>query len=354
VATEQSTDLVPADAARERPGTAVARADAVENPGIPPHRPRITDVDPRAAKRAERAIVTLFFLSFVGTVFTMAAYFAFPIQPNDLGSVRLNNLMLGIGLALALLTLGIGAVHWGKVLMVDHEGVDVRHPIHGTRETQDRAVEIIRVADAESGFSRRRLIRNSLIAAIAALPLPALILFRDLGPASGTPAAAFSRTAWRRGTRLTRDPVGTPIKASDVTIGSIFHVIPEGIEQLPNYLEEKGKSAVVLVRLDPADIVTSPRRKNWGYQGILAYSKICTHVGCPVALYEQQTHHLLCPCHQSQFDVAHEAEVIFGPAKRPLPQLPITVDSEGYLVAQSDFHEPVGPSYWERRGDYNV
>jgi ubiquinol-cytochrome c reductase iron-sulfur subunit len=131
-------------------------------------------------------------------------------------------------------------------------------------------------------------------------------------------------------------------------------VIPEGIQQLPNYLEEKGKAAVLLMRLNPSDLVVSPQRKDWNYQGIVAYSKICTHVGCPVALYEQQTHHLLCPCHQSQFDITHEAEVIFGPAKRPLPQLPITVDSEGYLVAQSDFHEPVGPSYWERRGDYNV
>jgi ubiquinol-cytochrome c reductase iron-sulfur subunit len=355
VATDKTTtDLVPAEGVRERPGTAVQRADAFENPGMPPHRPRITDVDPKAERRAERAVVTLFFLSLVGTVFTMAAYFAFPIHANDLGSVRLNNLMLGIGLTLALTTIGIGSIHWSKTLMANHEGVDVRHPVHGSAETQDRAVEIFRVADAESGFNRRSLIRNSLIASIAALPLPALILFRDLGPASGTPAEAFSHTVWKKGTRLTTDPVGTPIKASDVTIGSVFHVIPEGIQQLPNYLEEKGKAAVLLMRLNPADLVVSPKRKDWNYEGIVAYSKICTHVGCPVALYEQQTHHLLCPCHQSQFDITHEAEVIFGPAKRPLPQLPITVDSEGYLVAQSDFHEPVGPSYWERRGDYNV
>jgi ubiquinol-cytochrome c reductase iron-sulfur subunit len=82
--------------------------------------------------------------------------------------------------------------------------------------------------------------------------------------------------------------------------------------------------------------------------GILCYSKICTHVGCPISLWEQQTHHLLCPCHQSTFDLADNGKVIFGPAGRSLPQLPITVDSEGYLVAQSDFREPVGPSYWER------
>ena len=101
---------------------------------------------------------------------------------------------------------------------------------------------------------------------------------------------------------------------------------------------------------DPRDIKSeqSPPGETWSYDGIVAFSKICTHVGCPVALYEQQTHHLLCPCHQSTFDVADSAKVVFGPAKRPLPQLPISVDDEGYLVAQSDFHEPIGPSFWER------
>ena len=102
------------------------------------------------------------------------------------------------------------------------------------------------------------------------------------------------------------------------------------------------------MRLKPEDLHPHPSRKDWSYDGIVAYSKICTHVGCPVALYEQQTHHLLCPCHQSQFDVSNECAVIFGPAKRPLPQLPIAIDSEGYLIAQSDFTEPVGPSFWER------
>jgi ubiquinol-cytochrome c reductase iron-sulfur subunit len=133
-----------------------------------------------------------------------------------------------------------------------------------------------------------------------------------------------------------------------VTIGSVFHVIPEGLNDAENMLEEKAKAAVLLMRLKPEDLHVSKGRENWNYDGIVAYSKICTHVGCPVALYEQQTHHLLCPCHQSQFDITHEAQVIFGPAKRPLPQLPITVDADGYLVARSDFHEPVGPSFWER------
>jgi len=104
---------------------------------------------------------------------------------------------------------------------------------------------------------------------------------------------------------------------------------------------------VILIRLDE-DKIESQKQRDWGYHGIVAYSKICTHVGCPVGLYEQQTHHLLCPCHQSTFDVTQDAKVIFGPAKRPLPQLQITVDDEGYLVSAAPFQEAVGPSFWER------
>jgi len=159
---------------------------------------------------------------------------------------------------------------------------------------------------------------------------------------------AFKHTAWRAGRRLAIDPTDIPIKAADVTIGSIFSVIPQGLSEEPHYLEEKAKAVVILLRLDPRDLVEPEDKKDWSYNGIVAYSKVCTHVGCPVALYEQQTHHLLCPCHQSTFDVTDQCKVVFGPAKRPLPQLPITVDDEGYLIARSDFTEPVGPSFWER------
>jgi ubiquinol-cytochrome c reductase iron-sulfur subunit len=147
--------------------------------------------------------------------------------------------------------------------------------------------------------------------------------------------------------RLMRDPEMTPIKASDVTLGSVFHVMPEGIDKSPHVLEEKAKAAVILMSLDPA-VITVPKERDWGHDGIVAYSKICTHVGCPVGLYEHRTHHLLCPCHQSTFDVTQDCKVIFGPAHRPLPQLRIAVDAEGYLVAASPFREAVGPSFWER------
>ncbi|WP_308796305.1 cytochrome bc1 complex Rieske iron-sulfur subunit [Agromyces silvae] len=348
------TDLVAADSSHAAhptasPGTAVIATDAFENPGFPPHRPRVTDEDPKREKRAQRTVYTLFYLSILGSVWAIAAYMLFPMESNDVGAVRLNNMFFGLGATLALLGIGFGVVHWGKAVMTDVELVDERHPIGGSAETQAAAVKVFQDADRESGFSRRAVIRNSLIGALIAFPLPAVVLFRGFAPQDELPVELLSHTMWQKGTRLALDPSGAPIKASDVTIGSAFHVIPEGLQDMGHgRLEEKAKAAVLLMRLNPAELNELPERADWSYDGIVAYSKICTHVGCPVALYEQHTHHLLCPCHQSQFDVANHCEVIFGPAARPLPQLPIAVDDEGYLVAQSDFTEPVGPSFWER------
>jgi ubiquinol-cytochrome c reductase iron-sulfur subunit len=304
----------------------------------------MTDKSPKHERRAARQVATLFLLSIVGSAFAIFAYFAFPIT-DDLGTVRNNTFLLGAGITLGLLGIGFGAVHWAKTLMPDAEVSEPRHQTRGSDEVRAQALEIIKLADQESGFSRRKLIRRSLYGALAFFPLPAIVLFADLGP---DPANTLRHTMWKAGTRLTQDPTGTPIKAADVTVGSVFHVIPEGLNESAHKLEEKAKAAVLLVRVDPSDLIEAPDKKSWSYQGIVAYSKICTHVGCPVALFEQHTHHLLCPCHQSTFDLNDACKVVFGPATRPLPQLPIAVDAEGYLVAQSDFHEPVGPSFWER------
>ena len=229
--------------------------------------------------------------------------------------------------------------------MPHQEMIEERHVTRGTEADREAAAAAVTRGLEETGIGRRALIRNTLIGAAALAPLPAVLLLGDLGP---LPGDKLARTLWDRGVRLVRDPSGTPIRASDVTFGSVFHVIPDNLEGAEHPLEEKAKAAVLLIRLDPREVEDLPEREGWDVDGIYAYSKICTHVGCPVALYEQQTHHLLCPCHQSTFDVAQHCKVIFGPANRPLPQLPISVDDEGYLVAQSDFHEPVGPSYWER------
>ena len=347
MANDQETTGAAVERQTPSAGIAVVTDDAVQNPGFPPFRPRVADLDPKKERQQERRVGALFLLSIVGTIAAITSYIVFPIIPGDMLSVRLNNLFLGASIALALLTIGIGAVHWSKALMDGHDMVEQRHPTRGTDETRAKAVEVFQLGNKESGFTRRKLIRNSLIGALVVSPLPAVVLFRDLAPAAD-PVPLLKQTMWDKGVRLTKDPSGIPVKASEVTLGSAFHIIPEGLNESHHKLEEKAKAAVLLMRLNPEDLEISPGRENWSYDGIVAYSKICTHVGCPVALYEQQTHHLLCPCHQSQFDITKEAAVIFGPAKRPLPQLPITVDDEGYLVARSDFTEPVGPSFWER------
>ena len=315
------------------------------NPGIGPHRPRRSDVDPAAAKRAERQTVALFTISVIGTIGFVVAYFALPLD-GSVTQLRLSNLGLGLGLALSLLGIGLAAVHWAKSLMNDHERSEDRHAQRSSDETRAAAVAELQAGAKDANIGRRGVLKGALVSSLALFPLTiALPLVGEVG--EDWNVSKFKRTLWAKNKRLAIDPTGRPIKAADVTVGSVFHVIPEGLEESEAPLDEKAKAVVLLVRLDPRDI-KSEQGEGWSYDGIVAYSKICTHVGCPVALYEQQTHHLLCPCHQSTFDVADSAKVVFGPAKRPLPQLPITVDDEGYLVAQSDFQEPIGPSFWER------
>ena len=329
------------------PGLATDIEKPIANPGIEPHRIRMTDKSEKHARTAEKQIAVMFGVSVVGAIIAIWGFFAFPIVDGDLSATRSNSLWMGLGMALSMFGIGFGAVHWAKTLMPDNEVSEMRHQARSSDETRAQALEIVKLADGESGFSRRKLIRRSMYGALAFFPIPAIIIFGDLGPVVGD---TLKHTMWKPGTRLTKDPTGIPIKASDVTIGSVFHVIPEGLSEMEEHkLEEKAKAAVLLVRVNPSDLNEDPAKADWSYQGIVAYSKICTHVGCPVALYEQHTHHLLCPCHQSTFDLANHCEVVFGPASRPLPQLPIAVDAEGYLIAQSDFLEPVGPSFWDIR-----
>jgi ubiquinol-cytochrome c reductase iron-sulfur subunit len=154
--------------------------------------------------------------------------------------------------------------------------------------------------------------------------------------------------------RLLTYGANTPIKPGDFSSpGGMITVVPDGFQ---DNFDALAKAAVIIIKFAPGEVIYTQENRqvdgftvqNWSVNNIVAYSKICTHVGCPAALYEQTTHHILCPCHQSTFDATRGAKVIFGPATRALPQLPMTVDAEGYLVAKSDFTEPVGPSFWER------
>lgn len=333
----------------------VVSSNSFENPGLPPHRPRLGDTDPAAAKRSERIVTVLFTISILAAIAGVVGFFLFPAGETLLG-IRLGTTVLGLGLGIGMLGIGFGAIHWAKSLMNDTERIEFRHELASDDETRAAAAGKIAAGLSDTNVARRPVLKGALATAVALAPLPFLVpLIGNLTPDWSW--RRFAQTAWRNipdgatGRRLATDPENRPIKASDVTNGSVFHVIPHDLGEADgdgNYLEEKAKAMVLLVRMDPADLKIQEGREDWSYHGIVAYSKVCTHVGCPVALYEQNTKHLLCPCHQSTFDLANEARVIFGPANRPLPQLPISVDDEGYLIATSDFTEPVGPSYWER------
>ena len=321
-------------------------------------RARPTSTSPE--KRAERQVATLFGLSTVFTLLFCVSYFVFKIgdDPTEILGYGASNVALGMCLGLALLCIGVGTIQWARKLMGDHEIVEYRHPGSSSDEDREETLAILAQGTEESGIARRPLIRNSLLGAMGALGLVAIIPLRDLGP---LPGDKLNHTVWTKGMRVVQDVDGTPIQPADMEIGQLVNGEPgvffetdeegEPLYEGVRLQTQKAKAAVVIVKMQPDDITPWPGRENWGVDGILCFSKICTHVGCPISLWEQQTHHLLCPCHQSTFDLADNGKVIFGPAARHLPQLPLALDDEGYLIATSDFTEAVGPSFWERDND---
>ncbi|MGZ8804302.1 MAG: hypothetical protein ACXWZG_03245 [Microbacterium sp.] len=221
------------------PGLAVAVPDPVQPPALPPHRERMTDKDPVAMKHAVRTVYTLFYFSVAASIWAIAAYFLFPIESGAIVDIRNNNTFVGLGIGLALLAIGIAAIHWAKAIMSNKEYTEARHPTRGRDSTRAAAIKAFADANEESGFGRRAMVRNSLIAAVVASVAPAIVLFRGLAPQSsaanpiaGDPVALLSHTMWEQGMRLAHDPEGGPIRAADITLGSAVHVIPEPLAEL--------------------------------------------------------------------------------------------------------------------------
>jgi ubiquinol-cytochrome c reductase iron-sulfur subunit len=273
--------------------------EPIPNPGLPEHQPRPTDVDPALERRAERQVAGMFGLATLLGLAFCVAYFA--IDPSDtLFGYGALNLALGGSLGLALLLIGLGAIQWARKLMADHEIIEYRHPARSSDEDREVSLTAFRTGAAESGFGRRTLIRNSLLGALGVLGLPAVVMLRDLGPLPGT---ALEHTVWRKGVRIVNDVAGTPIKPGDLEIGQLVNAEPasffphedangklipaeyEGVE-LNN---AKAKAAVILVRMQPSDIHPIKSQANWGYSGILCYSKNCTHVVFPLSLLYHHT-----------------------------------------------------------------
>jgi ubiquinol-cytochrome c reductase iron-sulfur subunit len=288
---------------------------------------------PPPDRGAENAVIVLLLLAgMAGAAFVFFyATSSIPHQTQWLG--------LTIGVALGLVAAAL--IVLGRTLLNEEESEE-DYPPHEHPEEQEQIEEL--VERSGSRFTRKGLLKAAGGAAAlgvgAALVAPAA----SLGPVAGT--NSLYDTPWRRGLRLV-DVRGRPVLADDIEAGTYYTAFPEGASR-----DELG-SPVVLVRLDPKALDLPAGRGNWAPGGILAYSKICTHAACAVALYRKPTFPaidprpaLVCPCHYSTFDPARGAEVIFGPAGRPLPQLPLEIDPEGNLRAAGNFSGPVGPAWW--------
>jgi ubiquinol-cytochrome c reductase iron-sulfur subunit len=321
--------------------TLLSERDGDRDGSRPAQRELPTDPsDLRRAKHMERVIATLFIISFLAGVGFIAAYVGLEVHSVD--AVLRSNLALGVSMSVVFLTLAVGAVLWVRYLMPDVDVTEERHPLRSSPEDREAFAKTFAEGAETSQFTKRPLLRRTLIAATLPLVAAPVVLLRDMGPLPGT---SLRHTVWRKGTRLLTYGSNRPITPAEFSsAGGMITVIPEGYADNPDAL---AAATAIILKFRAGDL-QPPTVMNWTVDGIVCYSKICTHVGCPAALYEQTTHHILCPCHQSTFDATRGAQVLFGPAPRPLPQLPLTTNAQGFLVAQSDFHEPVGPSYWER------
>ncbi len=239
----------------------------------------------------------------------------------------------GALLFLSLGGLSIGLITWAKRLMPQGPHVEARHVTLGEPVEQQETEEAF--AAGMEQVPRRRFLGRLLFGALAALGLTSLFPIRSLGQ---RPGSALYRTSWRGGRRAVT-PDGAAVRAADLVDNSVLTVFPERHT-------DAADSQVVLIKTAAGTFRPASGRETWAPEGIVGFSKICTHAGCPVGLYQAETQELFCPCHQSVFSVPDGAVPTEGPATRPLPQLPLAIDADGFVVAQADFDEPVGPEFW--------
>lgn len=325
----------------------------------------------RGEKRAERIIVAWLTLSaLLGLAFVviLAVWPHHYVTPFHSG-YRLYVLytpLLGITFGGCVLCSSIAVISYSKTLLP--EEISVQHVATGPSSDFDRATALARFEEAGSdvGLGRRTLLRRAALAAagvftvtIGALAIGPFVRH----PWRGGSQASLWVTSWKAlngETVYLRADSGVTgqivkVRPEDMEPGSIQTVYPyrdsdAGDEDLLRAAELSGDGPVMLFRLEPGTPVTKrPGQQEFNYGDYYAFSKICTHLGCPASEYDHQNHISMCPCHQSEFLITESARPIFGPATRALPQLPITVNSEGYFVAKGDFIEPVGPAFWEMR-----
>jgi len=336
-----------------------ARRDDIE---IVTYESQFEGTNSKAEKRVVRNIALLFLISGAAALVFLVFYIVWPWE-FELGETRSDFFtpILGISLGVSLLALGFAILSWAKKLLPHEVSIQDRHNKPSSDEDRLITGQTIAYLGEELGVQRRPLLKGAIglglapLGLVAAAPLVGGLLEN---PHKGARPMMF-HTGFdpvpngNKPVRLTRED-GSPIRPEDVSTGGQMTVFP-GIEG--GATNEYADSPTLLIHLRADDALTARtnadadkngRNKGSMWGDYVAYSKICTHAGCPASLYEQQTNRLLCPCHQSQFLITDNAQPIFGPASRRLPMLPLSVDEEGYFVATSDYKDTVGPDFWER------
>ena len=280
----------------------------------------------KRGERAERSAATAFFVSMLAALGLAVVYW-------EGGQPQLE----GILLAVALGGIGTGIVLWAKHFMPSDEVEEDRHPLESTEEEMEAYATDFEAG--ESSLRSRRLLIATGGGACAALGLAVLFPIRSLGP---RPGRDLKRTAYDEGNLRIVLEDGSPIRPESLPADGFVTAWPDGHT-------DAADAPTLLIRLrEDQDFRPREGREDWTVDNVVAFSKLCTHAGCPVGLYQAEIGQLLCPCHQSTFDVLESCRPIFGPAARALPQLPLALDDEGYLIATGDFSGPVGPGFWDR------
>lgn len=331
------------------------RRDGVE---ILHYEPRWPVPGTKEEKRVVRLVAGCLALTGLASLAFVAVYIFWPWEYQHGGiddPSKWYTPLLGISLGVAFLAFGFAIVIWAKKILPEEIAVQDRHDGPSADDERQLTAAMLVQTGEDTGIARRPLLKGALVAGLAPLGLAAVVplgaLIKD-PHAGGDPLLHTGFDPKLNGGKPVRlvHQEGTPIGPEDVSVGGQLTVFPG----IPGGATNKyADSPTLLIHLRPDDAAAArenamPINKDAQWGNFIAYSKICTHVGCPASLYEQQTNKLLCPCHQSQFLITDNARPVFGPATRKLPQLPITVDEEGFFVAKSDYRVPIGPAFWER------
>ncbi len=272
---------------------------------------------------AERLVAASFLVTLVSGLMLLGLYVAG-------GQTQLE----GILLFLCLGGLGFGIVVWAHRLLPNRDHIELRHSL---APTEAAAVDLTETIAAERGVTRRTLLTRLLFGAFAGLGAALAIPIFSLGPA---PGRSLFVTPWKNGSRLV-DAANQPVRAEQIPVGGVLTVFPDGSPGSPD-------GQTLLIHVEPELLALPADRASWAPDGFVAYSKVCTHAGCPVGLYRADAQQLDLPLPPVDVRRAPRRQPDFGAGRAAAaPAADLSSRPTARSVALGDFPEPVGPSFWD-------